>query len=140
MAISGSFVQQGMNVIQAGLFRGPAVLGSLMGAAYIGELAMRGLTVAGAAIGLNVSEPAVGSYRATITDTIRPHRHLPTKDVLIRGLALAVLGAIGFHLAGWAFGPAPTIYNECLSWLGPVRISNDVHPLIAAMISYVRPA
>lgn len=126
-----------LSIIQAGLFRGPAVLASLMAASYIGEVAMRGIQKAGEFVFINPPEAELGSWRDTITRTVRPYKDLPLKDVAIKGLALAVLGTLGFYLAGLLFGPAPEIYNGVLSLLGPIRVSNDMHPLISAVTSWV---
>jgi hypothetical protein len=126
-----------LSVIQAGLFRGPAVLGALMGASYIGEVAMRGIQKAGEFVYINPPKPESGSWRETAINTIRPYKDLPLKEVLLKGLALSVLGALGFYLAGLIFGPAPAIYNTVLSVLGPIRISNEVHPFIGAVTSWI---
>ena len=140
MAIGVLGFRQGMNLIQSGLFRGPAVLASALGVAHVGELAMRGLTNVAFYAGMNVSAPDKGSMKEKILNTIRPYREVPVQDVLIRGLALVVIGIVGFHLAGLVFGPAPLeIYNGVLPWIGPLRLSNDMHPLFEMASKYFWP-
>jgi hypothetical protein len=131
-----TMVRTGMNLIQAGLFRGPAVLASLMGACYIGELAMRGLQAAGSRIGINPPSADSGSVGEKMVKAMRPYKDLPLQEVAINGLALSVIGTVGFHLAAWAFGPAPAVYNNVLSYLGPIRIDNTPHPLLTAARNY----
>ena len=128
--MDATIVRSGVNLIQAGLFRGPALLGALMGVSYIGEIAMRVLETAGSQIGINLPQAQEGSWRKTIRDTIRPYKDQSWKHVLLKGVALSIIGSLGFQFAALAFGPAPAIYNNVLAWLGPIRVDNAMHPAI----------
>jgi hypothetical protein len=83
--------------------------------------------------GLFNSESTFAKWVTSGVDYVRPYKDdkiHSTQKLLIEAVALAAIGIIGNAVVSALFGPAPEVYNTVLQWIGPVRVSNDLHPLI----------
>lgn len=132
MAIPISYLNHGVAALQTGAFRMPMLFASLNGALLAGEGVFRATTAILGGLGFNGFMQKVHDNTPTIAIRVmRPYKDLKPKELVVSVLACSIIGILGTHAVAWAFGQAPAIYNNVLTWLGPIRISNDLHPLIA---------
>jgi hypothetical protein len=73
-----------------------------------------------------------------VVNAVRPYRKHESDVLLVTAIACCVIGVFGNELVSLFFGKPPAIYNQILTYLGPIRVSNDRHPAIAALIKYNR--
>lgn len=134
---------QGINALLAGTCRIPVLIGSAKAAVLFGTVALRGCkSILGYTgwTGPNIFEKISSSewmpkyFRVKVQNT-SSEATLPaqteehsTYDMFVAGVALAALTIVGNAAVSYLFGPAPKIYNEVLSWVGPIRISNETYP------------
>ena len=128
-------VQHGINMLQVGALRMPALFASCSGALIVGELAYRATRTVLATLGFDgskgVSKFVYENTPEFVGKIIRPFRNekeYPVKTLVIYGVAACVIGAIGTDLVKLAFGAPPAIYNQVLTYMGPIRITDSFHP------------
>jgi hypothetical protein len=109
-----------------GLVRIPGFLANCTAVMMVGELSIRGLSAIVASVGF---EPRNDSWISTFATQIdrwelRPFKNVDVKALAIDIVVLSFLGIIGTEGANLLGGAAPTIYNNVLTFLGPIRISH----------------
>lgn len=124
-----------------GLIRIPAFMANCTAVMMTGELAIRGLSSTLSAIGFNPSNESWLQKAANHFENIRPYKDAPAKELAVKMVALAALGVIGSEFVRIAGGPAPAIYNNILSVLGPIRIDtgaylDNITPLLESFQRY----
>ncbi len=138
---------QGLNALLAGAVRLPLLFVSAKAAVLVGELAYRGIRESLGAFGFTGENKIVKTVTSwlpkTLQTKIKPEEtsapaEMSAKDIAISAIAYSAIGVLGTTLVSGFFGPAPKIYNEVLSWIGPVRISNDKHPLVQIIATAIR--
>ncbi len=134
MAFATSFAQQTLNTLQVGALRMPMLFASLNGALLVGEGALRVTTSVLKLFFSGDSDAAKWISKripTTAVNVMRPHKELSNQALAISALACCTIGILGTQLMAWGFGPAPSIYNDVLTFLGPIRIDDTLHPLLA---------
>lgn len=116
-----------------GLVRIPAFMSNCIAVMMVGELAIRGLSGFLHTIGLNPSEDSWIQKTARDINSygVRPYEKMPLKDLVVRTLAFAVLGIVGSEVIRVLGGTAPGIYNNVLTFMGPLRI--DTRPYLVCV-------
>jgi len=117
-----------------GLCRIPAMMVSVTAAAMVGELALR--TLGGIWSGF-FGTPSADSWPQKVAAFIhksgaRPYGEIDVannfkisnRDLVLKAVAFSALAVLSFELASFLCGPAPTIYNNFLTFIGPVRFSS----------------
>lgn len=132
-------VQTGLNMLQVGALRMPFLFANMNGALLVGEGAYRTVKATLNAFGFN-GENQVTKYisdhtPALAVQVLRPYQNLTNKQLAISALACCIIGTLGSELVSYVFGKAPAIYNNVLSWMGNIRITNDHHPLVQMAIN-----
>lgn len=123
-----------------GLVRIPAFMANCTAILMVGELAIRGLTNTVSVFGLKPQEDSWISQTATAINGsgIRPYRFKTTQQLVISAAAFAALGIVGSEFVRVAGGQTPQIYNNILSFLGPIRIDTTPYfDAIAPMLGRV---
>lgn len=123
-----------------GLVRIPAFLSNLTAVAMVAELTIRTLRSTLSQIGIGNDDTTWISRTAEkISESgIRPYRATPTKELVIKAIAFAALGVAATEFVNIIGGQAPAIYNNVLTFLGPIRIDNasyftNIRPFLAAV-------
>ena len=142
---------QGLNTLLAGAIRLPVLFVSAKAAVLVGEIALRGIKGTLKMVGWtgeNEFYKTVTSYipnivKLTMKKEVEdqpaiPEKDIAVKDIAISALAYTALGIVGITFATIVCGPAPKIYNDVLTWIGPIRISNDKHPLVQILETAIR--
>lgn len=140
MALPATALQTGMNMLQVGALRMPMLFASLNSALLTGEIAYRVVRATLNGVGFTGESTIVKYVRDNTpqiaVDVMRPYHALTAKQLVVSAIVTAIIGTLGTQFVSWAFGQAPAIYNNVLTWLGPVRLSNDVHPAITMARNY----
>jgi hypothetical protein len=131
-----SIITQGSN----GTFRISALLASVAATQMAGELSLRLINGVFHSVGLKPEQNGVvvkmSQYIAqiglrpygnekTVTDadgTKNTVREYSTRDLAIRLIALSVLAIVAFEAATVLCGSTPSIYNNILTFMGPLRV------------------
>ncbi len=109
-----------------GLIRVPAFMANCTAILMVGELAIRGLSQTLTVLGFQQKDDSFISKAAeTITQSgIRPYKTWDAGHLVVSTVAFAALGIVGSEFVRVSSGTAPSIYNNILTFLGPLRIDN----------------
>lgn len=122
-------------VVFNSILRLPVMFAAANATMMIGEVARRGL-VNIICQAMNM-EPKVttqeSSWRDKAFDLFCPHHKTSLGELLVCGIASAVLGAIGWEFVNFGIGSLPPQYNQVGRYISPLVLDgNWRHPLIAA--------
>lgn len=135
-------IAYGINVLQVGAMRMPMLFASINGTLIIGELVLRTTQAALQWIGFSGDSDLARWFSKNTPDIVvaamRPYRNHQNEQLITTAIACCVIGIVGNELVSVLFGKPPAIYNQILTYLGPIRVSGDRHPAIAALIRYNR--
>jgi hypothetical protein len=107
-----------------GLVRIPSFMSTCIAAMMVGEGAIRGLRSFFEVFGLRPSDNGFiqGAARHVTNYGVRPYQHLSNGELAGRIVAFSAIGIVGSELARLLGGAPPSIYNNVLAFMGPVRI------------------
>jgi hypothetical protein len=128
----GLYAQQGINLLQVGALRLPCLMASVASVVRVAEIALRGVSKALDFIGFS-GQSVFAKWVTAGADYVRPYKNeneYSIQRLLVEAVALAAIGVVGNTFVSAIFGPPPAIYNTVLQWIGPVRVSTDMHPLV----------
>jgi len=128
----GLAAQRGINLLQVGALRIPCLMASIASVTRVAEIALRGVTAALRFIGFNTGSTFARLVESGV-DYVRPYKNEndhSTRKLVLEALALAAIGIAGNAFVSALFGPPPAIYNTVLQWIGPIRVTSDMHPII----------
>ena len=120
-------IQTGINTLQVGALRLPCLIASCNSVMLTAELVTRAVATTLDFLGFK-GESDLAKYISKNAPDLRPYKNLTNKTIAKRALGHAIFGIVSNAAVAYAFGPAPSIYNKVLTFLGPIRISTDVHP------------
>lgn len=127
-----SAIHSGLNVV----LRMPVLYASMHGALLAGEIVTRIMLVALNCLDFS-GDGGLAKWVSDRTsdwllDMIRPYRRVTNEGLVIGVVVCCVIGTLGSELISNRFGNPPPIYNQVLSFLGPIRVANDRHPFLEA--------
>ncbi|HLB59484.1 MAG TPA: hypothetical protein VJL87_05310 [Bdellovibrionota bacterium] len=128
----GLYAQQGINLLQVGALRLPCLMASIASVVRVAEIALRGVSKALDCIGFN-GQSTFAKWITAGVNHVRPYKDeekYSMRKLLLEAVALSAIGVLGNTFVSALFGPPPAIYNTVLQWIGPIRVSTDMHPLI----------
>lgn len=110
-----------------GLIRIPAIMSNCVAVLMVGELAIRGLSETISFFGFQPKDDSWLTKTAkNINESgVRPFKDMPAKELTIKAIAFAALGVVGSEFVRVTGGRAPGVYNNVLSFLGPLRLNSN---------------
>lgn len=142
-----SIGQTVLNTLQVGALRMPVLFSATVGTLCVGEGMLRGITSVLSLFGFNGESTAVKKFEELTTfknvsskiniNCFRPFKDLTNQDLAKVAAVSCAVGILGSEFVSKVFGPAPAIYNTVLSYMGPIRISTDTHPVIQMVTQYI---
>lgn len=126
-------IQSGINALLVTTLRLHCLIASCNVVMCSAELVTRAVSSTLGQFGFTGQSQVIKSITKHIPE-IRPYKNnrlFSNKLLLKRAIGHAALGIIANAAVAYMFGEAPSIYNRVLTYLGPVRISTDLHPALA---------